>query len=209
MKIYFVVVFSLLFSISSFAQVELKGFITGSSQNITFVTPTYTQASESFSIAPSIAVAINRDNKFHELQLSNISFSNNQFNFVNLPQNQSQSQQIRSITFRYSYNFYFLQKLEKWSPFVGLQTTQSIFRSKTTTSQPNSIVENNTWSLTNYQGIVPGVQYHLKDNIKLEFAIPTNLSMLSFTQDSFSSGIDWEIGVNNPFQFRLGCAVLL
>ena len=106
----------------------------------------------------------NRNNKFHELQLLNISFSNNEFTFTNTSPTQSQNQRIRSATFRYSYNFYLFEDLEKWSPFFGFQTTQSIFRSQAIT-QPGSI-NGNTLSMTNYQGIVPGLQYHLKDNIR-------------------------------------------
>jgi len=205
MKIYFPIFLGLFMSFSSVAQVELKGFITGNTFNNTFNFPSNSQKSTGIGFGPSMGIALHRGNKFHELQLSNISFINYEFDFPNSTQNQTQK--TRSIGFRYSYNFVFLENVERWSPFLGLQTTQSIFYSKSFSSSGN--VSGRTTSMINYQGIIPGVQYILNDRIKLEFAIPTHLTMLEFTWSSVSNRLTWETYVPNRFQFRLGVCTSL
>ncbi|MFK7950467.1 MAG: hypothetical protein AB8G11_22970 [Saprospiraceae bacterium] len=208
MKTYFSIILCLFLSISSFAQVELKGFITGSilNNNTAFSFPSSTQESSGVSFSPSVAIAFNKGNQFHELQLLNVSFINYDFTFNN-PANQTQNQKTRSFGIRYSYNFYFLENVERWSPFLGLQTTQSIFYSKATTLPSNTI--GRTVAFTNFQGVVPGIQYRLNNKLKLEFAVPTNLTMLMYSQDNISSRFDWETSVPNRFQVRLGCSVIL
>ena len=120
MKIYFPIFLGLFMSFSSVAQVELKGFITGNTFNNTFIFSSSTQESTGIGFGPSMGVALHRGNKFHELQLSNISFYNNDFSSSF---GQRQVQKISSMGFRYSYNFSFLKNIARWSPFLGLQTT--------------------------------------------------------------------------------------
>lgn len=169
---------------SAFAQIDLKAFLDASyvkfEKNEIRDTNYLNTKQNQLDFRPLGALAYNRrDKDFHEIGISDIQYkkTNMQSGNTNLQRQDSRSRTF-SIRFNYSYNYCFLKNLQRWTPYVGLHSDLRFMKGKSNEKLSNSQQKN--LQLTGSIGARVGVQYAIKDYLRLEFLLPIDFYSVSY-----------------------------
>ena len=179
----------LLFAIvqtNAFAQIDLKCFLDASwvQYGINEIQDTnyINSKKRQMNFRPLISIAYNRkDKNFHELGISNIQYEKTD---LESGSGNIQNQNLRSrsfgINFNYSYNYCFIKTLERWIPYVGVHADVNFGKSKAKEKIAN--LTHKTLRLGGNVGTTIGVQYAIRNYLKMELAFPINLYRASYNR---------------------------
>jgi outer membrane protein W len=150
----------------------------------------------------------------HEVEIGNLTF--NKFNYKNQTDSTTQYGNSQNATIRYEFNYFFLVKPSRFSPYVGADILISYSRDKRTSSKLQSNAYTNTARELGLQmSIVPGIQFLLNNRIYFDFSIPLTVYRISrlhykqYPQFDDHSNEAFSIFNKQYFQARLAIGVYL
>lgn len=214
------IMFCLLGYSTTFAQVEIKGFLEGRYFQYDILMEEDSsylfQDEKSLSLRPSFALSFYRINRaFHEFGIANIYINNKNYDQKNGVTTLQTKTNQTNFDFRYNYNYCILKESKRWQPYVGIQTNHhfGISRSEQGANQMRGL------NISSQAGLAAGVQYKIKDKFRLELQMPIDLVYFRYQRQNTVNSqapngrirqfvdMNW---IENPFvmiPFRVGVAV--
>lgn len=190
MKPTFTVLFCTMLSINAFAQIDLKGFLAG-----TFIQYEKINTKDTFYVntnqkelrfRPIVAMSIGQgDKNFHEIAISNIEFKKMTIKTGSTNINGQDAENLHfSLRFGYSYNYCWLKYSRRWTPYVGLQSNVTFIESIAREKFPQNKIK--SLGLHGRIGGVAGVQFALREHIRLEFVLPIDIYFINLQRQKIT-----------------------